>query len=303
MTPIEITHADKVMFPKSKITKGDLANYYEQIARYMLPYLKDRPLTLHRFPEGISKDGFFQKNASDYFPDWIRTVKVKKKDGWVHHVICDSVDTLRYLVNHGTIAFHIALSTVDKLQYPDKLLFDLDPPIDDFKTVVEGAETIHEFLENQLGLPSFVMSTGSKGLHVAVPLNRTENFEEVHDFAKNVAKYLSKKHPEKFTTAVRKNQRKERLFIDYIRNSYGQTGVCPFSTRALENAPVATPLDWKELEDRSLRAQTYTVQNIFDRLAKKRNPWEAFEKESKSILKPKEKLAVLTGLFEEKESS
>jgi len=281
------------MFPKSGITKGDLANYYEKVAVYMLPYLKNRPLTMHRFPDGIMKNGFFQKNASDYFPGWIRTEQVKKKDGWVNHVICDSADTLRYLVNHGTIAFHVALGTLEKLEYPDKLIFDLDPAIDDFKTVVEGAKIIHNLLKNELGMTPFVMTTGSRGLHITVPLNRTKNFDEVHDFTKNIAKYLSNEHPKKFTMAMRKDQREGKLFIDYVRNSYGQTGVCPFSVRAFENAPVATPLAWKELEDTSLNAQTYTIHNIFKRLGQNRNPWEFFEKKSKGIQKAVKKLATL----------
>ncbi len=302
MKTIEISNADKIMFPKSQITKGDLVEYYEKIAEHMLPYLKDRPLTLHRFPEGISNDGFFQKNASDYFPDWIRTVKLKKKDGWVNHVICDIPETLIYLVNHSTITFHVALGKVDKPDHPDKLIFDLDPTTEDFRTVVEGAKTIRDLLETTFKLATFVMTTGSKGLHIAVPLDRTENFDEVRDFAKNVAKYLCNEYPKKYTTSMRKDQRGGRLFIDYIRNSYGQTAVCPFSARAIEGAPVATPLSWEELEDKCLDAQNYTIQNIFDRLKKKEDPWTSFEKKGKSIESAKKKLGVLMERYIEEEA-
>lgn len=299
---VKITHDNKILYPNSGISKGNLIAYYDKIADHMLPYLKDRPLTLHRFPRGISDKGFFQKNASDYFPDWIQTAKVTKKGGWVNHVICDTSETLVYLVNQGTITFHIALSRIDNLEYPDKLIFDLDPPNANFEVVVEGAKTVRDFLENKLGLTAFVMTTGSKGLHIVVPLNRTEHFDEVHDFSKHVAQYLSNEHPEKYTTAIRKDQRKSRLFIDYVRNSYGQTGVCPFSVRAFEGAPVAVPLDWEELNDDSLNARTYNIQNIFYRLIAIDHPWAAFEKQSKSIGNAKKELKRLMKKYAEQES-
>ena len=287
---IIISHAEKIMFPKSGITKGNLIDYYDGIADRMLPYLKDRPLTLHRFPEGLRVKGFFQKNASGYFPDWIRTARVKKKEGWVDHVVCDNKDTLVYLANQGTITFHVALSKLNKLDYPDRLIFDLDPPSADFRPVVEGAKILREFLEADLGLRTYLMITGSKGLHITVPLVQTENFDIVHDFAKNVAEHMVKAHPDKFTTAMRKDQREGKLFLDYLRNSYGQTGVCPFSVRAIEGAPVATPLYWDELEDNALNARTYTIKNIFIRLKKKDDPWENMESHTISISRPKAQL-------------
>jgi bifunctional non-homologous end joining protein LigD len=280
---VELTHRDKVLFPDSAITKGNLIDYYEKIAEHMIPFLKDRPLTMHRFPAGITKEGFFQKNASSYFPDWIKTALIKKKNGWVNHVICNTTETLLYLVNQGTITFHTALSRVDKLEFPDRLIFDLDPPNDNFDVVVEGARTIREILEKKLGMATFPMATGSKGLHVVIPLNCTENFNEVHDFAKKVATYVCYNHPEKYTTAMQKNQRKGRLFLDYMRNSYAHTGVCPFSVRAIEGAPVATPLHWDELDSNTMNARTYTIHNIFQRLEEIENPWKLFEKQRKSI--------------------
>lgn len=280
---IPITQKARPMFPDSGITKGDVVDYYKKIARYMLPYLKDRPLTLHRFPEGIGQEGFFQKNASDYFPNWIKTARIKKKDGWVDHVICDTAATLVYLANQGTLTFHIALSKIDQLEYPDKLVFDLDPPDGDFYVATEGAKIIRDLLEDKLGLPTFVMTTGSKGLHAVVPLKRTENFEKVREFAKKTVNYLANDNPDIFTTAIRHDKRNEKLYLDYLRNSYGQTGVCPFSIRAIEGAPVATPLSWDELADRKLSSQTYNIQNIFKRLEKKEDSWKKFIQQSKSI--------------------
>ncbi len=280
---VEITHRGKVLFPETAITKGNLIDYYEKIADYMIPFLKDRPLTIQRFPAGITEEGFFQKNASEYFPAWIKTARVKKKNGWVNHVLCNTTETLLYLVNQGAITFHTTLSRVDKLEFPDRLIFDLDPPNDNFDVVVEGARTIREIMENRLGMTTFPMTTGSKGLHVVIPLNCTENFNEVHDFAKKVATYVCYNHPEKYTMAMPKNQRKGRLFLDYMRNSYGHTGVCPFSVRAIEGAPVATPLHWDELKSSTLSSRTYNIHNVYKRLREVENPWKLFEKYSKGI--------------------
>ena len=270
----KIAYSDKILFPKSGITKGKLIAYYEAIAADMLPYLKDRPLTLHRFPDGIEKKGFFQKNASDYFPDWIKTIEVKKQGGWVNHVICDCKETLIYLVGQGTISFHITLSRTDKLDYPDKLIFDLDPSNGSFCDVTKSAQILRSLLESELGLTSFPMLTGSSGIHLVVPLDRSDNFDSVRAFAKNIAHYTAKVYPEKFTAEIRKEKRKGRLFVDYLRNSYAQTAICPFSARAFENAPVAVPIGWDELQNGIKSAQAFTIDTISNRLKYKSNPWE-----------------------------
>ena len=270
----KIAYSDKILFPKSGITKGKLIAYYEAIAADMLPYLKDRPLTLHRFPDGIEKKGFFQKNASDYFSDWIKTIEVKKQGGWVNHVICDCKETLIYLVGQGTISFHITLSRTDKLDYPDKLIFDLDPSNGSFCDVTKSAQILRLLLESELGLTSFPMLTGSSGIHLVVPLDRSDNFDSVRAFAKNIAHYTAKVYPEKFTAEIRKEKRKGRLFVDYLRNSYAQTAICPFSARAFENAPVAVPIGWDELQNGIKSAQAFTIDTISNRLKYKSNPWE-----------------------------
>lgn len=290
------THSEKILFPKSKITKGRLIAYYESIAADMLPYMKDRPLTLHRFPNGIEKKGFFQKNASDYFPDWIRTEKIKKKGGWVNHVICDCEETLIYLVGQGTITFHITLSTLDKLDYPDKLIFDLDPPNGSFEHVTESAQILRSLLESELGLIAYPMLTGSSGIHLVVPLDRSENFDGVRTLAKNVAQYLAKEYPNEFTVEMRKDQRKGKLFLDYLRNSYAQTAVCPFSVRAFENAPVAAPIGWNELQNGLVSAQTFTIDTILNRRKHISDPWEDFDKKPYCLGDAKSKLEKLSGV-------
>ncbi len=289
-----IPHSDKVLFPKSGITKGGLIAYYEAIATYILPYLKNRPLTLHRFPDGIDKKGFFQKNASIYFPDWIQREKIKKQGGWVNHVICNQKDTLIYLAGQGTITLHITLSTLDKLDYPDKLIFDLDPPNGSFDTVIDGAQALRSLLETELGLTSYPMLTGSSGIHLVIPLDRSENFDGVRSFAKKVVHYLAKIRPKDFTVDMRKDERKGRLFLDYLRNSYAQTAVCPFSVRALENAPVAAPISWEELGKGIKSAQKYTIRSILDRLAHTPNAWKDFGEKHYCLDNAKKKLEHLS---------
>lgn len=289
----QISKKDKILFPISGITKNDIASYYDAVSRYMLPFLKDRPLTMQRFPSGIDSNGFFQKNASVHFPKWIERVKVKKKDGWLTQVVCNSRESLLYLVDQYVITFHIALSKKENINFPDKLIFDLDPPHGDFELVKKAANSLRTLLEDNLELRTYIMTSGSKGLHLGVPLLGREDFYEVHDFTKNIANYLADKYPKEFTTSIRMAQRKGRLYIDFLRNSYMQTSVSPFSVRALENAPVATPLSWNELNTSSLNAQSFTIHNILKRLQTKGNPWNDFHANAMSIANAKKKLEVV----------
>lgn len=291
---INVSKADKIIFPVTMITKWDLIQYYSKISPYMLSYMKNRPLALQRFPEGIQKEGFYQKNASDYYPDWIKTFRVKKEGGWVDHVLCNDKETLIYLVNQGVITFHLWLSTTDKLRFPDKLVFDLDPTEEDFDKVIKGAQVLKRVLENDLGFKTYVMTTGSKGLHIIAPLIPNQDYDEVHDFAKKVANYIVIKHPSEFTVTIKKDQRKGRLFIDYLRNSYAQLVVAPFSVRALEGAPVATPISWQELKEGKIStSKAFNIHSVFKRLEQKDHPWKGFNTHTKSINDPKSKLEAL----------
>lgn len=278
-----LTNRNKVLFPKSDITKEEVFQYYENIANIIIPYLKDRPLTMQRFPKGINEEGFFQKNAPDYFPDWISTSKVKKKDGWVNHIICNSKEILLYLVNQYVLTFHVALSKIDKINYPDKMVFDIDPPKEKFQLAVKAAKALHHILEEKLKLKAYVMTSGSKGLHIVVPIKATVPFERVHSFSKQIANYICNNNPTTFTTAIKKDKREGRCYIDYLRNSYAQTSVVPFSIRALEKAPVATPLHWNELDNTKLNATSYNIDTIFERLEKTGDPWQNFEQNTRTI--------------------
>ena len=245
---VEISNPDKVLFPKEKITKRQLVGYYEKMAEAMLPYLKNRPLTLHRFPDGVQEQGFYQKNASDYFPDFIKTVSVKTEEGANTQVYCNSKKSLIYLANQGTIGFHIWLSKIDKLHKPDKIVFDLDPPENSFKKVKKAARIIGDFFKEE-GKDPQLMTTGQNGLHVWYTQRRTKNFDSVREEIKSLAQQMEKQHPDLLTTAVRKNKRDGKIFVDYLRNAYGQTSVCPYSVRPNKHAGIAKPISWEELED------------------------------------------------------
>lgn len=293
---IDIKNRDKIFFPEKKITKGDLIDYYDKIADFLLPFMENRPLTLSRFPNGINGEGFYQKKVPDYFPDWIEVKQVKKKEGGsISQIVCNNKATLIYLVNQGTLSFHPWLSTTSDLNKPNKMVFDLDPPKGNFELVLKGAKVLRSILEDHLDLNAFVMATGSEGLHVITPIRANERFEIVHAFAKDICEYMALQEPDSFTVELRKDQRDGRLFIDYMRNTYGQTSISPYSIRALEGAPVATPLKWEELDKKGLTSQSYHIKNIFKRLSQKDDPWDYFRPKAKDINDSIEKLKEVAG--------
>jgi bifunctional non-homologous end joining protein LigD len=195
---VKITHPEKILFPEDGITKQDLIEYYRRIASWILPHLRGRPLAMERYPDGIDKSGFFQQTTACYYPGWIKTVTVKKVGGTVKHVVCDDAATLVYLANQACVTPHIWLSRADKLDYPNQMVFDLDPAIDSFEPVKATAQSLKALLD-QLGLPAYLKTTGSRGLHVAVPLRRSEGFEAVRAFARELARIVVSQEPEQRT--------------------------------------------------------------------------------------------------------
>jgi bifunctional non-homologous end joining protein LigD len=273
VTTVDITHPDKLLFPDDGISKADLAAYYEAVSEWMLPHVRNRPLSLMRFPDGIEEQGFFQKNTPDYYPDWIRRVEAEKKGGKVvHALVCDK-DTLVYLVGQNTITPHIWLSRADKLRQPDRIVFDLDPaPGADFAAVRRAARRTGELLR-ELGLEPFAQVTGSKGVHVWTPLRRRITFEEARPFVHAAAELLAARYPDELTTEFRKSERGGRILVDMMRNNYAQTAVPPYAVRPRPGAPVATPIAWEELSDSKLRPDRWTVKNVLRRLQSKGDPW------------------------------
>jgi bifunctional non-homologous end joining protein LigD len=285
---LKLTNLDKTLFPEDKITKGDLIQYYMEISETMVMYMRDHPVSMQRYPDGIYGESFFQKDAPAYFPKWITIKEVKKKEGGsTRYVICQNRATLIYLANLACITPHLWLSSIDKLLYPDRMIFDLDPSIDDFKLVAEVSLILKSLLE-ELGLIPFVMTTGSRGVHVIVPLDKRIPFKGVQLFAFGCANLIFLKYPEKVTLSLTKSKRKGRLFIDTNRNAYSATAVSPYSVRAQKGAPVASPLYWTELQEKDFNSQHYKIKDIT--ILKKRDPWGEKFWIPQSLEKPTEEL-------------
>lgn len=280
---IHLSNLRKVLFPDSEITKDDLIGYYRSIAEIMLPHVRNRPLTVQRFPDGIGVHGFYAKDRPDYFPAWIQSVELPKMEGGtVDYVLAQSAAALVYLANQAIITLHVWLSRRDIPQKPDRLIFDLDPPAgtsDGFDLVKYGARTLRELL-SELGLAPFVMTTGSRGLHVTVPLERRQDFDTARRFARAIAELLSRREPDRFTVAQRKAKRGNRLYLDVMRNAYGQHGVAPYAVRARPKAPVATPLDWDELDQLGQGPRSFTIRNVLDRIERRGDPWATIDREA-----------------------
>ncbi|MEU9012233.1 non-homologous end-joining DNA ligase [Streptomyces sp. NPDC048479] len=287
---VEIHRPDKVLFPDDGLTKADLVDYYRRIAPFMLPHLRGRPLMLERHPDGIGGPGFMQKQTPDNYPDWVRRVEVAKADGTVTHTVCDNTATLIHLVDQACITFHRWLSRANRPEQPDRLVFDLDPAEDDFEPVRRTAEQLGELLD-QLQLPSVLLTTGSKGLHVIVQLARGAGFDEAREFAREVAQTLADRDPDRLTTEVRKRARGGRLYLDVQRNGYGQTAVAPFSVRPKPGAPVATPVSWDQLKDPELTARRWTVTDALDQARTK--PWAGVIGGGRAIGPARRRLAAL----------
>ena len=286
---IEITRPEKVLFPEDGITKGDLIGYYSRIAPWMLPHLRDRPLTLERYPDGIHKQRIFQKEVSSYFPKWIRRVTVKKVGGTVTHVVCNDTATLVYIANQACVTPHIFLSRIAKVEVPDQMVFDLDPQGEDFELVRATAQAFKQLLD-ELELPAYLKTTGSRGLHVVVPLRRREGFDSVRNFARELAGIVVRQAPEERTLESLKVKRGSRVFIDTNRNAYAQLVAPAYAVRARKGAPVSVPLDWSELKKKSLRSDGVTIRSIFDRLEKVEDPWADFWRSGVSLARARRRL-------------
>ncbi|MEA2368147.1 MAG: bifunctional non-ous end joining protein LigD, partial [Thermoleophilaceae bacterium] len=270
---IDISHPGKVMFPEAGLTKLDLARHYERVAALMVPLVRDHPVAMHAFPGGVARPGYYMKEVPEHFPDWVRRVTVAKHGGTVTHVLANDAATLVYLANQNCITPHIWTARADRVREPDRVVFDLDPPGTRFADVRAAARTLGDILRD-LGLTPFAMTTGSRGLHVTVPLRRGADYEDVRAFSRRVAGVLADHDPKRLTTEVRKAKRDERIFIDTGRNAYAQHAVAPYAVRPRPTAPVATPLRWDELSDRRLRPDRWTITTIAKRLDD--DPWSGF---------------------------
>ncbi|GAA4945539.1 non-homologous end-joining DNA ligase [Streptomonospora halophila] len=297
--PVEIGRPDKELFGEGGVTKRELAEHYRAVAPMMLPHVRDRPLALHRFPDGIFADGgagFFQKQLPAHAPDWIGGVQVHREQGGdITMAVCDDTACLLWLADQAVITPHPWLSRTGALEHPDRVIVDLDPAGDDFALVREAAADVRAGLE-EAGLAVFVMTTGSRGLHVVAPLRPELHFDEVRKFARRLADAVAARRPDAYTTEFRKDKRRGRLFLDVLRNAYAQHAVAPYAVRALPEAPVAVPLEWEELEGIA-SARNWTVRTLGERLERAHaaggDAWHGMARHARSPRKAVERLAKL----------
>jgi bifunctional non-homologous end joining protein LigD len=273
---VPFTHPDKVLFGSGGATKTMLADHYQRVWPRMAPLVADRPVTIKRYPRGLGGGGFYQRRAQDWFPEWVRTAALPMKDDpsrAVHEVVIDSPATLVFLVNIGALEIHASLARAEAPDMADEMIFDLDPPGDFTDEVRRAAVEFRDMLE-ELGLPVFVKTTGSRGFHVTIPLRPRFSFDATRALARALGERMIAKHPQQLTLNPRKNMRQGRILIDIWRNAYAQTAVAPYSTRARGQATVATPLGWDEMHQ-GVHPRHWTIFNIQERLDKP-DPWADF---------------------------
>jgi len=284
-----ITHPDKVLFPEDGITKGDLAAYYETMSRVILPHLRGRPVTMERYPAGIGAKGFWQKDVSRGFPSWLQRVEVPKKGGAVHHPIVTDTRSLLWVTNQNTVTQHVWASRVPNLHYPDLCVFDLDPSRDDAPALREAAIGLRDLLE-ELTLPSWVKTTGSKGFHIVVPLDGTTTIDVVAGFANTVGTLFVSRAPDRLTQEFSKADRSGRIYVDTGRNGYSATFAAAYTVRARPGAPVSAPCTWEEIERGDVEPRTFTLRNMPGRIKKVGDVWAGMRRRARSLEGPLEKL-------------
>ena len=280
---VTISNPDKVLFPDDGITKADLAAYYATVSPAMIPHVKNRPLMLQRYPNGIGKEGWVQQEIGKHFPDWIARVTVPKSKAEVTHPMANDPSSLLYLANQAAITIHEWLSRADKLFNPDLFIVDLDPsPGNTFADVKKIARAVRALLQ-EIGIPAFLKTSGSKGLHIAVPLKRRDTFEDVGTFGGALAEVLVAREPALTTLEFYKAKRGARIFIDVHRNQYAQHVVAPYAVRALPSAPVSCPIEWDELSSSKLNARTFTLKNTPKKVQRDGDPWKDIKKSAVTL--------------------
>jgi bifunctional non-homologous end joining protein LigD len=275
---VDFTHLDRVFFPNAGYTKGDLLEYYLHVAPYLLPHIYDRPLTLERWPEGVQDGSFFQKDASSYFPSWLRTFAVERKDGQktVHYPVVEDEADLLYLVNQGTLTFHTQMSRTSDPDHPDLMVLDVDPPdaavaATSFRLAARVAALLRAHLQ-EAGFDPVVKTSGKRGVHLAFRLVERLTYAEARSRLHRLFSDLAQRYPDLLTTHIRKERRRGRVYLDTLRMSEGATIVPPYVVRATPEATVSTPVSWEELEELE-DGRSFTIKTIPGRLARVGDLW------------------------------
>lgn len=271
LTKVSFSNLDKVLFPKLGVTKAQFIEYLIKMAPQMLPFLKDRPVVLTRYPEGVEGEGFYAKNAPEGMPSWVKTVKLYSHSARhnVNYILVNDLDTLIWVANLAALEIHMPLSRVDEREKPDFVFFDIDPePPCTVQNAAEVALLLKEKLDT-LGLKSYVKTSGKKGLHVLVPIVRKYTFEQTRNFVHALGMALTREN-DKVVSEFSDTKKPDRVFVDYLQNSHGRTMVCPYSLRVTAEASVSTPLEWAELK-KQLKPADFNIQTV-PRLGKE--PWK-----------------------------
>ena len=289
-----ITHPEKVLFPGDGITKGELAAYYEAIAPVMLPHVRGRPITMERYHRGIGQPGFMQKDVSKGFPPWLERVEVPKKGGTVHHPLANDARSLVWLANQNCITPHVWTSRTPDLYRPDLCVFDLDPSEEAPQVLRAAALALRDLLA-ELGLPSWVKTSGSKGYHIVVPLDGRSDFGEVGWFAHAVSSLLVGRDPDHLTQEFAKVDRRGRIYVDAGRNGYSATFAAAYAVRARPGAPVSAPCTWDEVERGEAGPRTFTLRTMAERVAAAGDLWSGLRRRRRSLRQPAEHVRRLLG--------
>jgi bifunctional non-homologous end joining protein LigD len=296
-----VTHPEKVLFPDCGISKGELCAYYEAIAPVMLPHLSGRPVTLERFPNGIGAKGFIQKDVAKGFPEWLQRVEVQRREPRagreempVHYALAFEARDLVWMANQNSITPHVWASRVPELDAPDCCLFDLDPSRDDPKALQAAALAVRNLLA-ELGLESFVKTSGSKGFHILVALDGTAPFDRTWRFGLGIGAVLVRRFPELFTQEFIKADRHDRILIDTGRNSRGATFAAAYSVRARPRAPVSAPCTWSEIEAGTIEPQSVTLKTMAQRLVERGDLWADMERRATALGQAEARLGAMLG--------
>jgi bifunctional non-homologous end joining protein LigD len=284
-----ITHPEKILFPDDGITKGELAAYYEAVAAVMVPHIRARPITMERFHRGIGAPGFIQKDVSKGFPAWLKRVEVPKKDGTVHHPIVTDTRSLLWLANQNCITPHVWTSRAPNLYRPDICVFDLDPSEDEPDVLRAAVLQLRDLL-TELGLPSWVKTSGSKGFHIVVPLDGKLETGQVAGFAHGVGALLVRRGPETFTQEFHKADRGRRILVDTGRNGYSATFAAAYAVRARPGAPVSAPCTWEEVESGGVGPRSFGLRTMAARLGEVGDVWADMRRRGRSLVRAIQRL-------------
>ncbi len=293
-----ISHPEKLLFPADGITKGDLAAYYEAVAPLILPRICGRPVTMERYPSGIGKTGFMQKDVSQGFPGWLERVEVPKKGGVVHYPLAQDLRSLLWLANQNCITPHVWTSRLPDLYRPDVCVFDLDPSEDEPEVLRSAALWVRDLLA-ELGLPTWVKTSGSKGYHIVVPLDAMAGFDEVASFAHTAGAVLVRRHPEHLTQEFIKVDRGGRILVDTGRNGPGATFAAVYAVRPKPGAPVSAPCLWQEIERGEALPQSFGLRMMAERIGAVGDLWADMPAEGFSLAKAMQELRRIGGFGDE----